>query len=137
MKPQHDLGKLILRLAVAGLLIFHGISKLQHMDASIGWIKGLLDEKGLPGFLAYCVFIAEVIAPVLILIGLYARLAALTIVINFLVVFYLVFKDSTLKLSEGGTPNAELEWFFLLGALAIFFLGSGKFSARGGKGTWD
>ncbi len=45
-----DLGKLLLRLAVGGLMLFHGLHKL---FGGVGFISGMLVEKGLPGFIAY------------------------------------------------------------------------------------
>ncbi len=44
-----DLGKLLLRLAVGGLMLFHGLHKL---FGGVGFISGMLVEKGLPGFIA-------------------------------------------------------------------------------------
>jgi putative oxidoreductase len=53
-------GKLLLRLAVGGLMLFHGLHKL---FGGVGFISGMLVEKGLPGFIAYGVLIGEVVAP--------------------------------------------------------------------------
>ena len=49
-KNQEDLGKLILRLAVGGLLLFHGISKVIH---GVAWMHGPLGALHLPSFIAY------------------------------------------------------------------------------------
>lgn len=38
-----DLGKLLLRLAVGGLMLFHGLHKL---FGGVGFISGMLVEKG-------------------------------------------------------------------------------------------
>ena len=62
-----DLGKLLLRLAVGGLMLFHGLHKL---FGGVGFISGMLVEKGLPGFIAYGVFVGEGVAT-----GLPAELA--------------------------------------------------------------
>ena len=40
-----DAGKLLLRLAVGGLMLFHGLHKL---FGGVGFISGMLVEKGLP-----------------------------------------------------------------------------------------
>ena len=71
-----DLGKLILRVTVAGLLIFHGISKLK---AGIGWMAGPLGAAHLPFALGYGVYVAEVLAPVLLVLGIFTRPAAVII----------------------------------------------------------
>jgi hypothetical protein len=54
-----DAGKLLLRLAVGGLMLFHGLHKL--LDGVDG-ISGMLVAKGLPGFIAYGVLVGEVVA---------------------------------------------------------------------------
>ncbi len=51
-----DLGKLILRLVLGILVLLHGLSKL---DSGIGWIGGMLQGHGLPGFVSYGVYIGE------------------------------------------------------------------------------
>lgn len=57
---HEDAGKLLLRLAVGGLMLFHGLHKL--IDGVDG-ISGMLVAKGLPGFIAYGVLVGEVVAP--------------------------------------------------------------------------
>jgi putative oxidoreductase len=130
-----DLGKLILRVTVGGIMLFHGIWKLMH---GIGWIPPILHMHGLPGFLAYGVFIAEVLAPILLLAGWLTRLASLTIVVDMLMALLLVLRNDILAVKPGGGGwGIEIEAFFLLGSLAVFFLGAGKYSASGGNGEWD
>ncbi len=60
---HEDAGKLLLRLAVGGLMLFHGLHKL--LDGVDG-ISGMLAAKGLPGFIAYGVLVGEVVAPCLL-----------------------------------------------------------------------
>src|SRR5262245_15608191 len=83
-KPTYlsdEIGKFILRLAVAGLLLPHGIQKIINSNM-VNDIGGLLKANGLPEFLAYGVFVGEVAAPVLILLGFLTRPAALIVMIN-------------------------------------------------------
>ncbi len=130
-----DLGKLIVRVSVGGLLLFHGVSKLLH---GVAWIPPMLQMHGLPGALAYGVFVAEIIAPICIVAGWKTRLLALTIVFEMIVVVWLVFRDMIFSVKpSGGGWMIELEIFFLLGSAALFFLGSGKFSISRGQGKWD
>ncbi len=49
MLDNADLGKLIVRLTLGGLLLFHGIAKLLN---GIGFIEGQLASHGLPTILA-------------------------------------------------------------------------------------
>src|SRR5919204_3990489 len=67
---QDDIGKLLLRIALGGILLFHGVFKLTH---GVEWIKQPLAALGLPGFLAYGTYLAEVVAPVLLILGYRTR----------------------------------------------------------------
>ena len=69
-----DFGKLLLRLTFGILILFHGVAKMEN---GVGWIAKMLQAAGLPGFIAYGAYIGEVIAPVLIILGIFTRPAAL------------------------------------------------------------
>ena len=129
-----DRGKLLLRLAVAGLLIFHGIAKLKN---GIGWMAGPLSGLGLPAFVGYGVYVGEVIAPIFVILGKWARLAGLVIAFNMLGAIFIALRDKMFTLNMGGGWAIELELLFLLGGITIFLLGSGKYSLSKGNGPWD
>ena len=61
-----DTGRLILRLSVGGLMLFHGIAKILH-PGSLDFIGGMLNGYSLPAFLAYGVYIGEVLAPLMVM----------------------------------------------------------------------
>ena len=122
-----NIGKLILRIMLGGLMLFHGVYKVQH---GIGFIKGLMVAQGLPEVLAYGVYLGEIIAPVLLILGWRSRIWAGLIAVNMLVVIYLTQLGAFLKLGAHGSWAVELQMFYLLSALAIAFLGSGKFALR-------
>ena len=82
MNRTDDLGKLVLRLTVGILILLHGIAKL---STGVGGIAGMLAGHGLPQQLAYGVYIGEIVAPVLLIVGFYTRPAAWIVVINMLV----------------------------------------------------
>ena len=124
-----DVGQLILRLSVGGLMLFHGVSKLMH-PASLDFISGMLAGNGLPAILAYGVYIGEVVAPLMIIAGFKARLGGLIIVINMLFALLLAHSGDFFSLSEHGGWMIELQMFYLLSALAVVFLGSGKFAVK-------
>ena len=117
-----DRGKLLLRLAVAGLLIFHGIAKLKN---GIGWMAGPLSGLGLPAFVGYGVYVGEVIAPIFVILGKWARIAGLVIAFNMLGAIVIALRDKMFTLNMGGGWAIELELLFLLGGITIFLLGSG------------
>lgn len=81
-----DIGKLILRVSVGVLILLHGISKLQ---SGISGIVGMLESHGLPSFLAYGVYLGEVVGPVLVIIGLFTRVGAVLMIGNMVVAFAL------------------------------------------------
>jgi putative oxidoreductase len=120
-------GKLLLRLTVGGLMLFHGISKLFN-PGTVGFIGSKLAEAGLPEALAYGVYIGEVIAPLMIIVGLLSRAGAALIVINMLFAIILVHAGDLFALTEHGGWRLELQGFYLLGSLAIVFLGSGRYA---------
>jgi putative oxidoreductase len=130
-----DWGKLILRLSVAGLLLFHGIYKAQN---GIAWMAGPLAAAGLPAFVGYGVYIAEIVAPIFAILGKFARLAGLLIAFDMLMAIFLVLRPRMFTISEqGGGLAVELELLYLFGGLAIALLGSGRLALSQGRGRWD
>ncbi len=65
---NHDLGLLVLRLSIGGLLLFHGIHKAIFGIDAIGV---MLEQLGLPAFIAYGAMLCETVAPVMIVVGLW------------------------------------------------------------------
>jgi putative oxidoreductase len=122
-------GKLVLRLTVGILMLFHGVSKLMH-SGSVDFIGSKLTEAGLPALLANGVYVGEVVAPVMILLGVFSRVGGLIVVINMLFAVLLVHTGDILALTDHGGWRLELQAFYLFGALAIVFLGSGKYAVR-------
>ena len=119
------LGKLILRLTVGVLLLFHGIAKIMN-PGTVDFIGGALSGSGLPSILAYGVYVGEVIAPLMLIVGVYCRYGAIIIVINMLFAIFLMHSGDIFALTEHGGWRLELQGFYLFGALAIMFLGSGR-----------
>jgi putative oxidoreductase len=120
-----DLGVLILRLSVGGLLLFHGIGKL---IGGVGAIAGMLAGLGLPEFLAYGTLLCEVVAPVLIIIGLWTRAASAAVVFNMIVAILMAHLPVLFSVDANGGWGAELPALYLLGALALCFIGGGRYA---------
>jgi putative oxidoreductase len=120
-----DAGKLILRVCLGVLILFHGMDKLIH---GIGPILGMVTGAGLPGFLAYGVYLGEVVGPVLLVSGFHARIGAGLIAINMIVAILLVHTGDVLSLSPHGGWRLELQGMYLVTALALACLGPGRFS---------
>jgi putative oxidoreductase len=128
---QDDIGKLILRLTVAGLTLMHGIFKLQN---GVSNVAEMLANDNLPTAMAYLVYIGEVFGPLLVIAGFYARVGALLMTISMLFAFALAHPDQILKLTPMGGWAMELQGLLLFGSMAIVALGAGRFSIGGTKG---
>lgn len=124
-----DAGRLILRFCVGGLMLFHGLAKIMH-PGSLDFIGGMLSANGLPAMLAYGVYIGEVLAPLMVIVGYQARIGGLIIVINMMLALFLAHTGDFFSLSEHGGWAVELQMFYLLSALAVVFLGSGKLAFK-------
>ncbi|KAB7897620.1 DoxX family membrane protein [Rouxiella sp. S1S-2] len=120
-----DLGKLLLRLTFGILILFHGVAKMEN---GVGWIAKMLEGHGLPGFIAYGAYIGEVIAPVLIILGIFTRPAALVMSINLVVATLLVVGGKFFTINEVGAWGLEGEAMYFFGGLTIMLLGSGRYS---------
>lgn len=123
--PRIDAGLLLLRLGVGTLLLFHGIFKI---SSGVGWMAGMLGGVGLPPWVGYGVYIGEIVAPVLLILGLWTRLAGLVIAFNMFMAILLARRADIGKVSEtGGGWAIELELLFLVGALTLALTGGGRY----------
>ena len=133
-KSLEDLGKFLLRATLAILLLFHGVAKIRF---GIDPIVGMIVKEGLPPAVAYLVYIGEVLAPALVLLGILTRPAALVIAINMTVAVLLVHTSQFFTLSKSGGWALELQCMYFIGALAVMLLGAGRFSVGGTSGKWN
>jgi len=120
-----DVGKLILRITLGVLILLHGISKITK---GVSGVEGMLQSIGLPSFFAFGAYIGEVLAPILVLIGFYSRIGAALIVVNMLFALGLAHRQELFLLGKTGGWALELQGFFLFTALALAFMGPGRFS---------
>ncbi len=122
-----DIGKLILRAYIGLAMLGHGIPKIL---GGIGSIEGMLANQGLPGLLAYGVYVGEVVAPVMLILGLYARIGGVLVVINMLFAIALAHTGEIFALTERGAWALELQGFYLFGGLAVALIGGGRYALR-------
>ena len=120
-----NLGKLLLRLMLGGMMLFHGIDKALH---GIVFIKGMMHTHGLPEALAYGVYVGEILAPLFLIIGWKSRIWAGVIAVNMVMAIYLTKLSALGKLGAHGAWAVEVPMFYLLSALALTLLGSGKYA---------
>jgi putative oxidoreductase len=130
----NDFAKLILRVALAGFLLLHGLSKIA---GGIGHITGMLSKAGMPEAFGYLVFVGEVIAPLLILVGFWTRPAALVIAINMVVAVLLAHTAEFFTLGKSGGWALELQGFFFITAIVVALQGAGRYSIGGANGRWN
>ena len=121
---SQDLGKFVLRVSLGLLVLLHGIAKI---TGGIGGIEGMVTSAGLPGWLAYGVYVGEVVAPLMLILGLHARIGAGLVAINMLVAIFLVHLGEIAQLNGRGGWALELQGMFLFGAIAVALLGPGRY----------
>ncbi|HEY0062317.1 MAG TPA: DoxX family protein [Telluria sp.] len=134
LKSNGDSPKLILRATLAILILFHGVAKLL---GGVGFITGLVAKAGLPPALGYLVYVGEVVAPLLVLFGIWTRAAAAVIAINMVVAIVLVHMPQLFKVSGNGGYALELQAMFLAAALSVAMFGAGKYSVGGSSGKFN
>lgn len=122
---SENIGKLVLRLMLGGMMLFHGIDKALH---GISFIKGILRVHELPEVLAYGVYVGEILAPLFLILGWKSRVWAFVIVVNMAFAIYMTKFSVLLKLGEHGAWAVELPMFYLLSAFVIMLIGSGKYA---------
>lgn len=123
-----DLGKLLLRLSLGILILFHGVDKIVHGP---GFVLGLMLKLNLPPALGYFVYVGEVLAPLMLILGFWTRPAALVVAINMLAALWLVHTTQLLAIGEGGGWALELQGMYLIAALAVALLGAGRYALGG------
>src|SRR5690554_5612157 len=99
-----DIARLLLRLVLGVLMLLHGWAKIR---SGIGGIEAMLAMKGLPAFLAWGVYVGEVIAPLLLIAGIWTRVAAGVVLVNMLVAIALAHVAHLTELTSTGGWRLE------------------------------
>jgi putative oxidoreductase len=140
------LGRFLLRAMVSVLLLFHGLNFAEGDSQGIQMTA--LAKIGIPSAIGLVIgYLLEIICPILALLGVYARAAALGMAIfmaSAILLFWVpreglgvFFKMSPANMAGMFNPYfLETQFFYLLGALAIVFLGAGKYGLNIG-GRWN
>ncbi|MFK7815861.1 MAG: DoxX family protein [Gammaproteobacteria bacterium] len=126
---SEDVAKFILRMTVGILMLFHGVDKLLDLQ-TLGFIKNQLETLGLHSVLAYGVYVGEIVAPILLILGIYARFGGFLIFLNMLFAIVLVHLDDLLSLTQHGGWSIELQIFYLITGFIIMLLGSGQYAIK-------
>ncbi len=131
-QTERDVGALLLRLTVGGLMLFHGVDKI---IGGIAWLPGALEKNGLPGILAYGVYLGEVVAPILLMLGVAMRSSAALIAFTMVMAVYLTHPNEVFALGDHGEYALELQVLYGIGAIAAALVGPGRFAVPL-KGRW-
>ncbi|MGO3886678.1 MAG: DoxX family protein [Mycetocola sp.] len=120
-----SLGLLVLRLALGGLMLAHGLQKL--LVWGVAGTQGSFAEMGVPmaDIAAIGVIAVEVVGGVLIALGLGTRVVGVLIAIDMLVALFLVHLSAGPFASEGGY---ELVLAFAAIGVALSLTGAGRYS---------
>jgi putative oxidoreductase len=118
---NNDLALLVGRIAIAILMLLHGIPKMQMLFSgdAIQFPSVFGMSAGLS--LALAVF-AEVFCSILILVGFATRLATIPLIITMLVAVFSIHAADVFA-------KKELAVLYLAGYVVLLFAGSGKYSA--------
>jgi putative oxidoreductase len=108
----------LLRLSVAGMMLFHGISKVLN---GIGGIESRVVASGMPAFVAYGVYLGEVVAPLLLIANVWVQGAAIVMAVNMLFAIGLAHAGDVFALRRGAWA-IELQALFLVGSVAVALL---------------
>ena len=120
-----DFGKLVLRLALGILVLLHGISKVR---GGIAFLTPLVTGIGLPPWVSYGVYIGEIVAPIMVILGLFTRVGAFIIFVNMVFAIVLVHRPELLTMTKQGGWALELQGMFMFTALALTFLSPGRYA---------
>ena len=123
-----DLGILFARLGLGVCLFMHSFAKILH---GIGDVKSILTKAGLPEVMAYGSYVGEVIAPIMIILGIFSRIGALLVIGTSLTIIYAYHGlGNLLELTNVGGFKAEILYLYIALSLCIIFNGSGKYAIR-------
>ena len=116
---QVSLAVLLLRLGLAGLMIPHGYNKFQSFLAGDHDFPDPLHVS--PAVSQGLTIFAEFFCSLLLIIGLFTRLASVVLIICMAVVAFVIHGDDHIG-------DKEQSLLYLTGFLAIFLTGPGKYS---------
>ncbi|MGB0866289.1 MAG: DoxX family protein [Granulosicoccaceae bacterium] len=123
----NDAGKLVLRLAVGILLLLHGMAKIQSPEI-VQTFAPKLDSLEFPTFFAWFSLVGELVAPILLIAGVFSRIAGVLIAIQMMLVMVIGNFSELLSFQETGGYMLELQALYLLAGVSVACLGSGIYA---------
>jgi putative oxidoreductase len=126
-----DLALLVLRLALAAILLYHGIPKLMNYSQTVAGFQSM--HIPAPAVSVIFAIIAEVIGGLLILFGVAVDLAGLLVIIDMLGAIFTVHWANGFDFTKGGW---EHPFSVLVMALALALAGAGSYAVGRRVGTY-
>jgi putative oxidoreductase len=120
-----DFGKLIVRVTLGILVLLHGVAKLK---GGIGFLTPMVQGIGLPPWFAYGVYLGEVVGPIMVILGLFARTGAFIIFVNMIFAIVLVHRPELFAMGKQGGWALELQGMFMFVALGLVFMTPGRYA---------
>lgn len=117
-------GLVLLRLAAGLMLLVAGTQKAFNLD-QLSEFSSAMAAINLPPQAVYVVFLFEIVAPLMVILGVLSRLAAGFIVVYMLIAIFAISFDNIFTLVPGRGHALEAEFMYLLASLAVCCLGSG------------
>ena len=116
----------MLRIVIGGLFIWHGIDKF---DVGISMIDEMFTMWGVPapGLTAPLTAVVEIVAGIMLVVGLGTRVAAMALSVVMIGALIYVKQDLGI-ISSQPMPGAELDLALLAGLVAVIVLGPGRLS---------
>jgi SRC kinase associated phosphoprotein 2 len=123
-----DLGILFVRLGLGICLFMRGFAKILH---GVGGVKDILAKAGLPEIMAYSSYIGEVVALIMIILGIFSRIGALLITGTSLTIMCAYHGlGNLLELTNVGGFKAEILYLYIALSPCVIFSGSGKYAIK-------
>lgn len=129
---SEQIGKLLLRLGVGSLVLFHGVHRLL---TGLDPVRELLANHKLPEALAYATYLGELVGPVLVILGLFTRVGAFLIGAEIALLVLLSGVPQVAALAPDGGYALEVEALYFTAALSLFLSGGGRITL--GRGRWS
>jgi putative oxidoreductase len=118
-------GLLLVRLALGAAFVTHGLPKIQNPT---GWMNAMGAADAPPGFLQAVAAVIEFGGGILLVAGLFTRVAALLLAAQMVAALALVHVPHGDPFVAQGRPSAELAVVYLAMNLALAALGAGAYS---------
>lgn len=126
-------GLLVLRLTLAFILWPHGTQKVLGWFGGAGWegtYRAFTEKMGIPPFLAKVAMLTESFAPICLVLGVFTRIAALSVIILMTVAITKHVKNGYFSNWSGKKAGEGVEFHLLYAgsAFALFLTGPGPWS---------